>query len=709
MAGQGFARLNAPAPVARWSRLLLLGSLVGIAGGLAAVALEWGLHTGSELVLHRFVGSHVDTGGFDVFAFDWRMLLLPALGGLMSGVVVQLLFRQSTGHGTDLLTRAFHSGLGVFPLKGPLVKSVAAVGVISCGGSAGPEGPIAALGAALGSTAGSLLRLSPREKRILLIAGCAAGVGAIFGCPLGGALFATSVPYREPEFESDAMVPAFFASVLGYSTFISVSPVTESSRLLGDVQNLGFSHASELLPYAILGPLCGLFSIFFASTLHATESAFSKMSRVPLWFRPALGGLATGLIACVLPQVMDGQYALTRAALDIDLQSAASGALGVWRWPLFFAAVAIAKCVATSLTVGSGASGGVLGPSVFVGGILGALLGSVLEATGIGDFDATLRQALIPVGMAGVLAAAMRTPLAAMVMVTEMTGSYGLIVPLMVVCMSAYVIGRRYGLNREQLRTSADSPAHAADGLIHILESWRVGDLMEASPLCVEPRTSLGEMVKMVKPATRPVFAVVDRGMLVGVVSLPDIERVVSESDSTLLAAVIAADIMSTQVTTVVPDDDAYEVLNRFRATGHDVLPVIAQESRPRWLGMLSRRAIFDALRERTDSIHRMVLEEHTGLRAMDQEGQISEIAMAVSPHSRELIQRRMVPADALGRSLREADFRRVYGVTVLGVELPDGSLQFPPDLDTPLFAEQRLIVTVQEGTARAKPADRAP
>jgi CIC family chloride channel protein len=352
--------------------------------------------------------------------------------------------------------------------------------------------------------------------------------------------------------------------------------------------------------------------------------------------------------------------------------------------------------------VGSGGSGGVLGPSVFVGGVLGALLGSLLVATGIGNFDESLLQALVPVGMAGVLAAGMRTPLAAMVMVTEMTGSYGLIVPLMIVCMSAYVVGRRYGLNREQLRTSADSPAHAADGLIHILESWRVGDLMEKDPLSVEPRTSLGEMVKMVRPATRPVFAVVDRGVLVGVVSLPDIERVVSESDSTFLATVIAADIMTTQVTTVTPDDDVYEVLNRFRATRHDVLPVVGP-SRQRWLGMLSRRAIFDALRERTDSIHRMVLEEHAGLHTIDEEGRISELAMAVSPHSRELIQRRMVPPDALGRSLRETDFRRVYGVTVLGVELEDGTMQFPPDLDMPLSAEQRLIVTAQASPAIAR------
>ncbi len=681
---------------ARWSRLLILGSVVGVLGGLAAVALEWGIHTGSDLLIHRFVGSRVDVAGAGVLVFDWRLLLLPALGGLMSGVIVQLVFGLSTGHGTDLLTRAFHHGLGVFPLRGPLVKAAAAVGVISCGGSAGPEGPIAALGASLGSTTARYFGLTARETRVLLIAGCAAGVGAIFGCPLGGALFATSIPYREPEFESDAMVPAFFASVIGYSTFIFVYNPDQSSRILGDVQKLGFSHPIELLPYAVLGPLCGVFAILFSKSLHVVERTFRRATHVPLWFRPALGGLATGMIACLLPQVMDGQYEVTRAAVHGGFDGSDGGFLGVWRLPAFFAAVAVAKCFATSLTVGSGASGGVLGPSVFVGGAVGAMLGAALNAVGVFEFDESLRQALIPVGMGGVLAAGMRTPLAAMVMVTEMTGSYGLIVPSMVVCMSAYLIGRGYGLNREQLRTSADSPAHAADGLIHILESWRVGDLMDRDTLSVAPGASLGAMVQMVKPATRPVFAVVDNGDLVGVVSLPDIEKVMGESDPTFLAAVIAADIMTSDVVTVAPRDDVYEVLNRFRATRHDVLPVVAREGSKRWLGMLSRRAVFDALRERTEEIHRAVLEEHAGLHEIEGEGQISEIAMTVGARRSEMIQRRMVPPDALGKSLREADFRRVYGIIVLGVELAEGELQFPPDLDMPLEAEHRLIVTVQ-------------
>jgi CIC family chloride channel protein len=697
------SRTLSRAPAARWGRLLALGTLVGLLGGLAAALLEWGLEAGSSLLVHSIVGPRVDVGGMRVLIFDWRIVLLPALGGLASGLVVQRLFREPPGHGTDLLTRAFHQGLGVLHLKGPAIKSVAAAGVISCGGSAGPEGPIAALGAALGSVTGQTFGLTPRETRVMLIAGCAAGIGAIFQCPLGGALFATSILYSEPEFESDAMVPAFIASVIGYSTFIFFFHAEASSRLLGDVNDLGFSHPAELLPYAVLGPLCGGTAIFLGQALRTSERAFAR-SPIPLWLRPAFGGLATGIVACLLPQVMDGQYFFTRNALHLPPGTIEAGAADVWRWPLLFAAVALAKCIATALTVGSGASGGVLGPSVFIGGVVGAFLGALLQALGIDSFDEPLRQALIPVGMAGVLSAAMRTPLAAIVMVTEMTGSYGLIVPLMLVCVSAYVVGRRYGLNPEQVRTAADSPAHAADGLIHVLESWRIEGLMDPDwQLVVSRATRLGEMIGMIRPGTRPVFAVVDDERLLGVVSLPDIERVIADADSTLLTAVIAADLMTTHIDSVSPSDDVYEALNRFRASRHDVLPVVSRDrSGKRWRGMLTRRAIFDALREHTDTIHRQVLEEHSGLHAIDAEGRISELAMTVSPAGKEMIERRMVPLDALGRSLRQADFRSTYGVMVLGIELPDGTLQFPPDLDMPLDSAHRLVIIAPRVIANA-------
>lgn len=301
-----------PRPAARWGRLFALGIIVGLLGGLAAAGLHLGIEHGSRLL----VGRLANLSGVDTFRFEWPLLLLPALGGLFSGVVACWLCPEAVGHGTDAVTRAFHRQMGNMPVKGPLIKGAAAVAVISSGGSAGPEGPAAALGAGLGSFIGRLFKLRPRERRILLVAGCGAGVGAIFQSPLGGALFATSVLYSEEEFESGAMVPAFVASVIGYTTLKTViGGLGSFDYMLHSAHPLVFSQARELLPYAVLGPLCALAAIIFGVSLRFVERRLIPWSHVPCWFAPGLGGLATGAMACMLPQVMGGQYHFIQNAM----------------------------------------------------------------------------------------------------------------------------------------------------------------------------------------------------------------------------------------------------------------------------------------------------------------------------------------------------------------------------------------------------------
>jgi CIC family chloride channel protein len=680
--------------VPQWGRFLLLGGLAGIVGGAAAAGFESALSFGSE----RLVGHFTHLGSSGLLTFHWGVLLLPAAGGLVSGIAVRLLCPKATGHGVDVLVRAFHHDMGRLPLKGPLVRAGAAVWVIACGGSAGPEGPTAALGASLGSTIGRVFRVTPRERRVLLVAGCGACIGAVFQCPLGGALFAASVLYREPEFEADAIVPSVVSSVLGYSTFMLLCGTGE--HMLHGASRLAFSSPVELIPYAVLGLLCGGVSIVFATCLHVVEGRLLPWSRLPRWIAPAVGGLATGALACLLPQVMDGQYRFVQNAMTMP--DAAPGffgdaaALNWWAWTAFFAAVVLAKCVATGLTVGSGASGGVLGPSVFIGGTVGAFLGALCEAAYPGQFPEGLRQALIPVGMGGVLAASMRTPLAAIVMVTEMTGSYGLIVPLMLVCISAYVIGRPWGMNREQVRGSAESPAHAGDAVIHMLESWRVEELMERkwSPV-VSPDTSLTEMMQHVQYGAQPVFAVVRDQSLLGLISAAEIHRTVDAPE--LGEVVIALDMLVPNVPTVQPQESVYQVLDRFRSHEHDVLPVVSGDAEHRWLGMLTRERVFRAVRRQVEVMERSAVREHHGLAAIGREGQLHELLTGLAPSREHRIQRLLVPLQAVGKSLREADLRRAFSIHVIAIEQPDGSLQCPPAVDTPLRTDQRLVAIIRD------------
>jgi len=676
-----------PKSMARWLRLLVLASIVGVLAGLGAAALKFGLHEGSK----HLVGQFTNLGQANVLKFRLGLVLLPACGGLVAGLLVYWLCPRLAGHGTDLLINAFHRRGGVLPLRGPAVNATATIGVISCGGSAGPEGPIAALGAAIGSCLGEVIALTPRERRIMLIAGCGAGVGAIFECPLGGALFAVSVLYREPDYETDAIVPAFIASVVGYSVYMSFWGYGE--HLLQGANALVFSSPRELVPYAVLGPLCGLLCFLFRFCLRFAERVAVRASGVPRWLKPALGGLATGAVACVLPQVMDGQYVFIQNAMDgsfIDGLDAHSW----WTWAALFGAIMVAKCVATGFTVGSGAPGGVLGPSVFIGGVAGAFVGALFTAAAPDVFTGdpeNLRRALIPVGMAGVLSASMRVPLASLVMVTEMTGSYGLIVPLMVVCTSSYLVGRRWGLNDEQVRSSPESPAHAGDLMVHMLEVGRVKEVMHSDwPGLVRPDTTLGELVERSAPGTRPAFAVVENGRLQGMISLAEITQIMNEPGVSDM--IIAADMMTAKPVTLDPDDDLYTGLAAMARHNSVALPVVAQEDANRLVGVLTRTDVYENIRAKLADMLSSLASEHEAVASLEHEETLYQLVTGVPASPAARIQRLLVPVQAVGQSLRDAGFRQRFGVQVIAVEQADGSIQCPPDVDTPLRTDQRLI-----------------
>ncbi len=672
-------------PARRWLYRLGLAAIVGVIAGIAAAVLEWALVGGHAAL----AGNFTHLGSAEVFHFDWRIVLLPAAGCLLAGLVTYLFAPQPYGRGVDLLTRAFHRQYGHMPLRSASVKAGGAALVVSSGGCAGIQSPIAALGAALGSTIGRLFGVNPRYRRALLLAGCAAGIGAIFRCPLGGALFATSILYREPEFESDAIVPSFVASVLGYAVYMGFWGFEDPLLPLGEVR---FTSAAELPWYAALGVVCGLAAIFFYYCLTMIEDRIVPRLRMPLWATAALGGLATGTLALLIPQVMDSQYAFLRNILaGLAEVPDAPGHLGAWI--LLLVAVIIAKCVATGFTVGSGAPGGVLGPSMFIGGATGALLGVIGLALFPDAIDEPLRQALIPVGMAGFFAAVMRSPLAAIVMVTEITGAFGLIAPLMLVCGISYVIARRHGLNREQVRSAADSPVHAADPMIHILESWRIEQVMQRQwPMTVDPDTPVEQIVKRIEPGTRPVIAVARNEHLVGLISAADLGHIMEQMQ--VAPILVASDIMQRQYRCVEADENVYNALQSFSDTEHEVLPVLSRDPDRRWLGMFSRRHVVDALFERLGQIQASVFSEHESLIAIQPELRAGQLlAGTVSRHAR--VERLFVPMQCLGKSLRASDFANQFNAQVIAVEQRDGTLQCPPDPDSPLRSDHRLIAVV--------------
>ena len=684
--------LHVPQPARRWMRRLLVATIAGIISGCAAALLEFAIHVGTE----HLIGQYTHSGEIKMFHFDWHILALPAMGALVAGMLVHLFAQKNQGHGVDILTRAFHHKQGRMHINSPIIRNIGAALVISSGGSAGPEGPIAALGAAIGSTIGKLFKLTVHERRILLVAGCAAGIGAIFRCPLGGALFASGILYYEPEFESDAIVPSFVASVVGYSIYMQLWGYT--GPMLEGVINLHFTSGKDLIWYAILGPMCGMTAIFFALCMHTVEKKIRPALKMPVWGTAALGGLCTGGLACLLPQVMDDRYLFVQGVLDGTFLEAESVLhYGPWMWVGLFFVIVIVKCMATGLTVGSGAPGGVLGPSVFIGGMVGALLGAIGMALFPDSFPPELRQALIPVGMAGVMAATMRVPIASMVMITEMTGSYGLIAPLMIVCVTSYLIGRGRGLNPEQLRSAADSPAHAADPVIHLLESTRVNQVMSLSQnwaMTIPPDMPLNEIIARVQPGTRPIFAVTKDNRLKGVISASDLGHVVGSDNFLMASVIVAADLMTENVTFLLPEDDLFSSLAIFAREDHEVLPVLNRGDKSQWVGMLERKAIVEHLHERLAQTHTQAFSEYEGLGVLEADLQVDQLILGVS-NQHANIQKLFVPLVAVGKSLKQCDFRKQFNAQVIAIEQPDGTIQTPPDLDAPLRTDQRLLTVV--------------
>ena len=451
-----------PRPAAvNWYRLLLLSFLIGIVAGLGALAFNWLLDLSHGIFLTGLADYHppglASEGGNPEprFGPHTRLLipLVTTLGGLLAGLLVFTFAPEAEGHGTDAVIRAYHEEGGRIRARVPIVKTLASAITLGSGGSGGREGPIAQIGAGLAAVTSYLLRLSDAERRTLVMAGAAGGIGAVFHAPLGGALFAAEVLYSKLDTENDVLVPAIISAVTAYSVAGYVTGFGSLFKLQTDAYN-----QPEVLPlYLLLGVISAGGAWLFVNLFYRTQAWFKEL-KIPAYYKPALGGFLTGVIGAFLPQVLSGGYGWMQLAFDNRLPF------------LVLLLMALGKMVSTSLTIGSGGSGGVFGPSVFTGAALGAAYGQavayLLPGLGVNPVDFAL------VGMASFFAGAAKTPLSSIVMVTEMTGGYGLLVPLMLSSFTSFVLlPTSVTLYRSQVPERIDSPVHAHEYIRMALSS----------------------------------------------------------------------------------------------------------------------------------------------------------------------------------------------------------------------------------------------
>jgi len=488
----------------------------------------------------------------------WLLLFLPAMGALVGGAISWWVAPETRGGGTDAIIRAFHEGKGIVRKRVAFVKALVSALTLGSGGSGGREGPTMQMGGAIGSLVGQLLRVTDRERRILLVAGTAAGMAAVFRTPLGAALLAVEILHRD-DFEADALVPSVLASVVAYSVFIA---------FFGE-QTL-FTHAPSYpfvpqhLPlYALLAVGVSLVASIFLSTLRSVQS-ITRNLRLPEWCKPGLGGLALGILATPIIMILGPRLGQTGQGLGIlgggygAAQLAISGSdwfpLG-WRGVELLGLLGAVKIVATCLTVGSGGSAGDFGPSLVIGGIFGGAFGRAAQMLFHDPRIDPGAFALVAMGtFYGGLA---HVPIASLVMTCELAGSYDLLVPLMLAEGIAFVTLRHQSLYRAQVATKRDSPAHREEMILDVLAGMRVGDVIvrDRPYATFTARTPAREVVqKAAASVWQDVFPVLDeQGKVIGIVLSEVLRTMAANPDIGTLA--IAHDLMVPPVSVKDTDD----------------------------------------------------------------------------------------------------------------------------------------------------------
>jgi len=561
---------------------MIYGVIVGIVAGLGAALFHALCQLGQHYLLDVLAGYRPDHpyGEPPMFApsgtpfHRYLLIIVPALGGLVSGWLVYRFAPEAEGHGTDSAIDAYHNHQGRIRGRVPIIKALSAAVTLGSGGSGGREGPIAQIGAGFGSFLAEKLRLDTKSRRIMLAAGLGAGIGSIFRAPLAGALFAAEILYREPEFEHEVVIPAIVTTIVAYSTFgifFGFAPLFRRP-------DFTFGNPLELLPYTILALVVAGFAPFFIKVFYGTKSFFDRM-RVPNYFKPAIGGLGVGMIGFFLPQTLAFGYGVIQDGLDDSI------GIGL------LAAIAIGKVLTTSLSIGSGGSGGVFGPSMVIGGSAGGVVGKLCHMWW--PALVTNPGAFVVVGMAGFFAAASNAPISTVIMVSEMTGNYNLLVPAMWVCAISSIVARRWGIYQKQVDTRFDSPAHFGDFVKDHLEEMYVRDIYnpDAPFEYISERMTLKSFIPIMTRTNQQNFPVVDENNeLTGIFSIADVRDILVERDLDNL--LIIREIANENVSTVTPNDDLASVLRKFTEHEVDILPVVDVEGSRVIKGMIRRRDV---------------------------------------------------------------------------------------------------------------------
>jgi CIC family chloride channel protein len=559
--------------------LIIAAIWVGVLAGFAAVILKTCVHYLQEWL----------AGGFNIKYENYLYLIYPMAGIFLSVLYVQLLHKRSRfDKGLSSIIYSINkkfSNIEVHKTYSHIITSALTVGF---GGSAGLEAPIAVTGSAIGSNTAKNLLMSRADRTLLLASGAAAGISAIFNSPIAGVVFAFEVLLTE------VSIPAFIPLLIASATGAVISKIFSSGQLFHLATD---SWNIEAIPfYLLLGALCGFQSVYMIRStlkmegfLHKRKNPYSKA----IW-----GGIALGVLIFIFPplygegygisnDLMAGQYdSLFHNSLFFKHKDSTLFVLG------FTLAMILVKVFAASITIGSGGNGGIFGPSLFTGSLLGFFFSRMINASGLTSVN---EHNFIAVAMGGLISGVLHAPLTGIFLIAEITGGYVLFIPLMIVSAMAYFITRYFEPNSIYTKTLIERGFITRDKDADLLSQMNVGSVVESDFSVLSPKQKLRELVQVISKSSRNIFPVVDhKNRLIGIITFDDIRDVMFKQ--ALYDTMIIKDVMTVPKVTVGDDERMDTVMKLFEE--HEVWYIPVTDAAGNYAGFISKSGVLTQYRE---------------------------------------------------------------------------------------------------------------
>lgn len=635
----------------RGGHLFMVGAaiVVGLAGALGAVLFRLLIRTVQTIAFEGpdALGGLIEEGiaaetsdPLEVaqsLAWYWR-IAIPAFGGLMVGPLIYFFAREARGHGIPEVMKAVAIRGGVIRARIVGVKALASALTIGTGGSVGREGPIVQIGSAFGSTIGQWLKLNAAGVRTLVGCGAAAGISATFNAPIAGAIFAAEIIVGD--FAVIQFTPIVISSVVA-SVVTRYAIGNHPAFIVPDYEIIS---PFELLPYMVAGVVAGIVAVVFIRTLSLSEDLFAKVP-LPEWSRAALGGAIVGVVAIQLPNVYGVGYTTISGALAGALPAA------------LMATLVLAKIFATSVTIGSGGSGGIFAPSLFMGAMAGGVVGHLVEQYFPGATASSGAYALVTMG--AVVAATTHAPVSAIIIIFELTQTIDIIPALMTACVVSTLVSQlsnRDSIYTEKLVRQGIDIFETKDP--NVLKGLFVRDVILPVPEVIPASADFKTVLDLVVQSPHSQFYVASpNGDHLGAISLLELRRLIYEQDA-LQHVVVAGDLVDTAHPTVTDDVDLSVVMKIFSASHIDEMAVVDADDDKRLVGTVLEKDVIEA------SNREQLRRDLAGgfQTSVSAAGRGQTVDLGDGYQLREI----MAPPHVTGRSLRQLALRERVGVQVL-------------------------------------------